>query len=96
MLYGECSLNPLSVDELQLVEEEMKGFKIPSAKEIAEKKRLGKKLKVGNTSAVDRKTSGTAPSTAPIELSLKMMSGRKRVREDEDKISLLYSVYPPV
>ena len=34
VLYGECSLNPLTADELQLAEEEMKGFKIPSVKEI--------------------------------------------------------------
>ena len=84
VLYGECSLNPLSADELQLAEEEMKGFKIPSAKEIAEKRRSGKKLKVGDTSAVDRVTSGAASSTGPTESSPKTTIGRKRVREEED------------
>ena len=84
VLYGECSLNPLTADELQLAEEEMKGFKIPSAKEIAEKKRTGKKLKVGDTSAVDRVTRGTAPSVGPTEPSPKVTISRKRVREEED------------
>ena len=84
VLYGEYSLNPLTADELQLAEEEMKGFKIPSAKEIAEKRRLEKKLKVGDTSVVDYVTSGAVPSTAPTESSPKMMSSRKRVREEED------------
>ena len=74
VLYGECSLNPLTADELQLIEEEMKGFKTPSTKEIAEKRRPGKKLKVGDTSAVDRVTSGAAPFTAPTESSPKMTS----------------------
>ena len=32
VLYGEHYLNPLSADELQLAEEEKKGFKIPSSK----------------------------------------------------------------
>ena len=84
VLYGECSLNPLSADELQLAEEEMKGFKIPSVKEIAEKRRTGKKLKVGDTSAVDRVVSGAAPSTALTELSPKTRSGQKRVRKEDD------------
>ena len=77
-------MNPLTTDELQLTEEEIKGFKIPSVKEIAEKKRPRKKLKVGDTLAIDRVTSGAAPSTAPTESSPKTTSGRKRVREDED------------
>ena len=34
VLCGECSLNPLTSDELLLAEEGMKGFKIPIAKEI--------------------------------------------------------------
>ena len=69
VLYGECSLNPLLADELQLAEEELKGFKIPSAKEIAEKRRSGKKLKVGDTSAVDHVTSGVGPPIASTESS---------------------------
>ena len=57
MLYGEFSLNPLSTNELQLAEEEMKVFKIPYAKEIVEKRCFGtKKLKVGDTTTVDRAT----------------------------------------
>ena len=62
----------------------MKGFKISSAKEIVEKKRPGKKLKVGDTSAVNRMTSGAAPSTTLAKSSPKTMSGRKRFREEED------------
>ena len=84
VLYGECSLNPLSADELQLAEEEMKGFKIPSAKEIAEKRKTGKKPKVGDTSAIDRVTSGATPSIGPTESSPKTTISRKRVREEED------------
>ena len=77
-------MNPLSADELQLAEEEMKGFKIPSAKEIAEKRRSGKKLKVGDTSAVDRVTNGAASSTGPTESSPKTTTSWKWVREEED------------
>ena len=84
MLYGECSLNPLSPNELQLAEEEMKGFKIPSAKEITKKRRPGKKLKVGDTLVVDRVTSGAAPSTGSTESSPKTTTSRKRIREEED------------
>ena len=62
----------------------MKGFKIPSSKEIAERRRLGKKLKVGDTSAVDRVTSGAAPSIGPTESSPKTMTSQKRIREEED------------
>ncbi|KAL5578058.1 hypothetical protein UlMin_019757 [Ulmus minor] len=71
------------VEQIQR-EEEMKGFKIPSAKEIAEKRRTVKKLKVGDTSAVDRVTSGTATSTDPTESSPKTTTSRKQVREEED------------
>ena len=77
-------MNPLITDELQLAEDEMKGFKIPSAKEIAEKRRSGKKLKVGDTSVVDHVTSSAANSTTLTESSPKTMSGWKRVREEED------------
>ena len=64
VLYGECSLNLLLVDELQLAEEEMKAFKIPIAKEITEKRRSGaKKLKVGDTTAIDCAISGSIPAS---------------------------------
>ena len=62
----------------------MKGFKIPLVKEIAEKRRTGKKLKVGDTSAVDRVTSGAAPSIGPTKSSPKTTTSQKRVREEED------------
>ena len=84
ILYGECSLNPLSTDELQLTEEEMKDFKIPSAKEIAERRRPKKKLKVGDTSVVNRVTSGVTPPTALTESSPKTTSGRNIDRDDKD------------
>ena len=57
MLYGECFSNLLTLKELTLVEEVMKGgFKIPSAKEIEVKKkaRADKKRKnLSNTYVVD-------------------------------------------
>ena len=85
MLYGECSLNPLLANELQLAEEEMKGFKIPSANKIAKKRRSGaKKLKVGDTSAIDRVTSGLVATSVSIESSPKTVLGHKRDREEED------------
>lgn len=84
VLYGECSLNPLSADELQLAEEEMKGFKIPSAKEVADQRRSGSKRKVGDTSAVDRSTgSAIAAISASAESSPKTTSGQKRPRVEE-------------
>ena len=39
---------------------------------------------MGDTSGVDRVTSGATPSTALTESSPKTTSGRKRVREEED------------
>ena len=40
LFYGDCSLNPLTTDELKLAEEEIKGFKIPIAKEIEARKKV--------------------------------------------------------
>lgn len=85
VLYGECSLNPLSAKKLQLAKEDMKGFKIPSSKEIVEKRRSGKKLKVGYTSIVDHVTIGVGPSIASTESSPQTASVRKRDREDEEE-----------
>ena len=39
LLYGECSLNPLTPNELKLAKEEIEGFKIPIAKEIEAQKK---------------------------------------------------------
>ena len=67
MLYGECSLNPLTPDEQTLVNELMKGgFKIPSAKEIKARKKATiekKKRKAYDMTAVDQVTiGGSTPS----------------------------------
>ena len=58
VLYGECYLNPLSANKMQLVEEEINGFKIPYANEIVGRKRSGRKRKAWDTSVVDCSTSG--------------------------------------
>ena len=72
VLYGEYSLNPLSIDELELAKEEIKGFKIPSAKEIVERRKSSGKRKVGDTSVVDHSTGGVAAATSSLaESSLK-------------------------
>ena len=76
VFYGECSLNPLSTDELQLAKDEMKGFKIPSDKEITEMRKSGSKRKVGDTSAVDRSTRGVvAAGSSSAKSSSKMTPG---------------------
>ena len=58
MLYGESSLNPLTLDELTLVEELMKGaFKIQNAKEAKVKNKAAtkkKKRKTYDIETVDR------------------------------------------
>ena len=79
-----CSLNLLIVDELQLAEEEMKAFKIPSAKKIAEKRKSGvNKLKMGDTTTVDRVIGGTVATSGLTESSLKTTPSWKRAREEE-------------
>ena len=62
----------------------MKGFKIPSSKEIIEKRISRKKLKVGDTLAVDRVTSGVGPPITSIESSPQTASSWKRDREEEE------------
>ena len=77
-------MNPLIADELQLVEEEMKIFKITSAKEIAENRwSRVKKLKVGDTSDVDCLTGSSVAASRSIESSPKTTPGRQRAREEE-------------
>ena len=83
VLYVECSFNPLSADKLQLAEEEMKAFKIPSAKEIAKKRRSGEnKLKVGDTSAIDCVIGSSVAALGSTKLSPKTTLGWKRAREE--------------
>ena len=93
VLYVECSLNPLTADELLLVNEEMKKFKIPSTKDIAEQRRSRRKRKVGDTSAVGHSMGGdTVVVSSSSESSLKSTSGQKRLRvEEEDNIVLRIS-----
>ena len=88
MLYGECSLNPLTFDELQLAEEEMRAFKIPLAMEIAEKRKSrAKKLKMGDTSAIDCSTGSIVVVSSLTKSSPKTMPSWKRgIEEEGDKI----------
>ena len=95
ILLGECSLNPLSVDELQLAEEEMNVFKIPSTKEITENRKSWKKLKVGDTSAVDRVTDSSSAAPKLTKSSPKTTSGRKKGREEEDDQLMVRILAPP-
>lgn len=62
----------------------MKGFKIPSAQEIADKRRSGSKRKVGDTSAIDHSTgSAVAVIFGLAKSSPNMTSSQKRPRVEE-------------
>ena len=74
-------MNPLTSDELLLAEEEMKGFKIPTDKEIEDwKKSEQKRLKVSNTSTINRSTSSVAAVFGSVESSLNTTLSQKRAR----------------
>ena len=56
-------MNPLTLDKLTLAKEEMKGFKIPTAKEIKVQKEVGlekKHKKIPDTSVIDHSIGGVA------------------------------------
>ena len=62
----------------------MNAFKIPLVKEIMEKrKHRVKKLKVGDTTAIDHAIRGTIVAQGSTESSLKMMTSQKKAREEE-------------
>ena len=90
-LYGECYLNPLTLDELLLVEDEMKGFKIPTTKEIeAWKKSRAKRKKVGDTFAIESSTTGDVTASGSSKSSPKTMPSQNRARVEEEDCILLW------
>ena len=86
-------MNPLTLDQLKLAGEVMKGgFKIPSAKDIKAKKKARadkKRKKLLDTFAVDQSTGGIGIPSGSTESSSKMMLSQKRVwTKEEDDIVL--------
>ena len=80
----------MTLDKLLLAEEEMKLFKISTAKEIEVQKKAGvKRKKVGDTSAIDRSTGGAIAASSLAESSPKMAPGQKKARVEEGDIILL-------
>ena len=77
-------MNPLTPNKLLLAKKEMKEFKIPTTKKIeARKKSRGKRLKVGDTSAIDRLTSGATVVSGSAKSSLNTMLSQKRASLNE-------------
>ena len=75
------SLNPLTLEKLTLAEEEMKGFKIHTTKEIETRKKAGakkKRKKVLDISVVDCSIGKAVTPSGSTELSSKTMPSKKR------------------